>query len=506
MAKISPDGTAFRYATFLGGTCMDAGSGIAVDSSGSAWIVGNTTSDDFPIKKGAIEPSYGQGGGKGFLARLTPQGNEISYATFLGSAATTEATAVALDAKGNVYVAGTTMGFDRLLFGGDEPFPFGICFLPISRFGFSCSGSYLGVAFVLKLDPDGSSRTYLHILGGNFSNANAVAVDAAGKAWVSGSERSNGSLFPLVNPIQAFGFDFLSQISADGSKLLFSSPMDSSVGLALDASGNAFFTGHTWLDERVFNYQVALVARVDSAVPFAVTVEVPLPIVSKLHRPFNTDGFVGPGEIVVINGIGMGPSQEVRSQLTAQGKVPTTLSGASVYFDGVAAPLLSVQDKRLVCIVPFAIASRRGGTTMQVESNGSKSNTIVLGITDTAIEVLAIANQDGIVNSIAKPASPSSVITIYVAGYGQTNPPSVDGEINGNEKRRLGASTAVKFGDRMAEVTYAGPAPGQVAGISQINIRVPELAPGQYPIYLGWDPPYSSLTQYNPEFVTVGTK
>src|SRR6202035_4637617 len=83
VAKIGAN-AALYYSTFLGGTCADEGLGIAVDSSGSAYVVGATTSPDFPATKGAFEETYKGAATTGFLAKLNPQGSGITYATFLG--------------------------------------------------------------------------------------------------------------------------------------------------------------------------------------------------------------------------------------------------------------------------------------------------------------------------------------------------------------------------------------------------------------------------------------
>ena len=511
VVKLSPDGTSLRYSTFLGGSCVEDGTGIAVDPSGNAWVVGSTSSVDFPVRNWKPDPGFVAGKQKGFLAKLTTLGTDFSHAALLGNADTTSATGVAVDAKGNVYVSGATFGFDESLFPGLGEVP-SICYRGsgTALSNFICSEPTLGIPYVLKLNPTGSSRVYLKYIADNFATPHSIAVDVAGRAWVSGALAAyNPQIprFPLIHPFQAFGEGFLGEVSADGANLLFSSRMESSARLALDAAGNAFVSGSTGASAFYkYFYPSALVVRVDGAVASAITVEPPQPTVAKLHLPSDSDARVAPGEIVILAGTGMGPAQEVTAQLTAQGKVPTSLGGTSVLFDGIAAPLLSVQDRRVVCIVPFAVGKRQSSTTLQVESGGSKSNAILLGASSVAIEVLAIANQDGAVNSASKPAAPGSVITIYTSGYGDTDPPSKDGTINGSDKRVPLLDSNVKFGDQMAEVLYAGPAPGQVAGITQINIRVPSIAAGMYPVYLGWNSSYSYEPDYNPALVTVGGK
>jgi len=115
VAKIDTVAGALRYSTFLGGSCADEGIGIAVDSSGNSFVVGATTSPDFPITSGALNRTYGGGGNMGFLTKFTPQGS-IQYSTFIGGSGNESATAVALDANGNIFITGSTFGFDQMLF------------------------------------------------------------------------------------------------------------------------------------------------------------------------------------------------------------------------------------------------------------------------------------------------------------------------------------------------------------------------------------------------------
>ena len=88
-----------------------------MDSSGSAYVVGVTTSPDFPATKGAFQETYTGAANMGFLAKLNPAGTGITYATFLGGPGNDSANAVALDGTGNIYITGSTMGFDQLLLG-----------------------------------------------------------------------------------------------------------------------------------------------------------------------------------------------------------------------------------------------------------------------------------------------------------------------------------------------------------------------------------------------------
>lgn len=294
-----------------------------------------------------------------------------------------------------------------------------------------------------------------------------------------------------MHPFQAkTGAGFVSELSPDGSTLLFSSLLDSAQQLALDRSGNAFVIGassdvpgtSTDVISGPPNRPVLLV-RVDAAVPSALTLEEPQRIVPSM-MPW--DDVLASGSIIVLTGTGLGPAQEVGPQLTG-GRLATTLAGTSITIDGVEAPLLSVQSGRVVCLVPFADPNFTGFPIVQAHVNGADSNSIKLAGGLTSIEVLAAVNADGSANSASRPAAPGSIVTLYAAGLGPTNPPSIDGQINDTTMRSLVADPiGVKIGDQDAEILFIGPAPGQVAGITQINFRVPQLTAGTYPAYLGY--------------------
>jgi hypothetical protein len=91
----------------LGGTANDRGHGIAVDGEGNAVVAGRTASSDFPTTRTALATRH-PGGEDGFVTKLNAKGSRIAYSTYLGGAALDFARGVALDARGDAYVAGRT--------------------------------------------------------------------------------------------------------------------------------------------------------------------------------------------------------------------------------------------------------------------------------------------------------------------------------------------------------------------------------------------------------------
>jgi hypothetical protein len=113
VSKLSPDGARLRYSTFLGGSSDDEGFGIAIDPAGDAYITGVSYSEDFPTTPGAFDTTF-NGGTDIWVSKLSPDGANLLYSTFLGGSRYDDGYATALDAKGVVYITGAT---------GSEDFP-----------------------------------------------------------------------------------------------------------------------------------------------------------------------------------------------------------------------------------------------------------------------------------------------------------------------------------------------------------------------------------------------
>ncbi len=511
VTKISADATRLVYSTFLGGTCGEQGLGITADSSGNAIVVGVTNSSDFPVTAGAIQSLGGSTSVTGFLAKLAPQGS-LTYATFLGGSGAATAEAIALDAQGNIYVTGTTLGFDTIQFGvnrlvyflrsGFDPTPVGFPLVTP------------GAAYVVKLNPQTWARTYLKYVGSVFSGGKTIAVDSTGRAWIAGTTEYSSQVvdiapFPSVHPFQASGSSFVAQLSSNGAELLFPSKVDNANSVAIDASGNAFVVGSTRRSDFYKSYDLtAELLRIDADVSSSITVEEPKMLIPRAGSTY-AFGSVAPGQLMVLTGTGLAPDKEVPAQLTSAGKVATTLGGITVTFDDVAAPLLSVQSGRIVCVVPFAVGDpNTGDSLMQVTNNdGATANAIRLNVALLVVAVLALVNADGKVNSTQNPAAPGSLITIYATGFGQTDPPGVDGEVSAAPgARHFQIQTiGVTINDVDAAITYLGAAPGQLSVITQFNVRVPaELPSEQYAAKVGYgESPFYDFSQIA---LSVGTK
>ncbi|MFN0084935.1 MAG: SBBP repeat-containing protein [Blastocatellia bacterium] len=237
VTKISPAGTGIVYSTYLGGSAEDAGRGIAVDASGNACIAGITNSPDFNTRN-PLQPAITGLTEDAFITKINADGTNLLFSTYFGGSNIDQAFGIALDAAGDIYLAGSTVSGD---FRTANPFQ------PGNR------GS--SDAFVAKIKGDGSQTIYSSYLGGaGFDEAYSVAVDAFGNAYVAGQTASND--FNTVNAMQPAnaggGSDaFIAKVNAAGTALIYSSyvggsGVDVAYGVAVDVNTNAYLTGHTF--------------------------------------------------------------------------------------------------------------------------------------------------------------------------------------------------------------------------------------------------------------------
>jgi uncharacterized protein (TIGR03437 family) len=184
-------------------------------------------------------------------------------------------------------------------------------------------------------------------------------------------------------------------------------------------------------------------------------------------------------EILHITGGCMGPLEPAPASLAA-GRLPTSLQGTRVLFDGEAAPLLSVQATGILAIAPQSVASK-STVTIAVENQGVRASATlnasaaVPGIFVSSGWQAAAVNQDGSLNGTDHPAPVGSVVSLYLTGAGLTNPPTGDGVLPGLPLAQLTLPASVQVGGADAEVVYAGSVPG-LPGMAQVNIRIPAVA------------------------------
>ena len=244
LAKLNPNGSALLYSTYLGGSGTDRGSGVAIDTSGHAYVAGYTSAPDFPT---ANEFQTSSGGSfDAFIAKIDPSAsgvNSLVFSSYLGGLGDDKAYGIAIDSSdSNLYVAGQTSSNN----------------FPLLNPAQASFGGFFD-AFVAQVTTSGN-KIYATYLGGSGDDrATGLAVNAAGEAYVTGFTSSTN--FPTVSPLQIAnggGFDaFLTKINASGSVFVYStylggsgnesnvSTVTSTDPITLDASNNAYVTGYT---------------------------------------------------------------------------------------------------------------------------------------------------------------------------------------------------------------------------------------------------------------------
>ena len=275
VTKINPTGTKLIYSTYLGGSADDYGTGIVVDSKGDAYITGGTQSGNFPVTPGAYQMRLAGGGGQlirtccdmplfdpgdAFVTELNPSGSQLVFSTFLGGSLDDAAFAIALDPSGNIYIGGFTLSMNFPTTPGAYQTHFGGSDQANEFFTF-------GDGFVAKLNPTGTTLLYSTYFGGaGDDNVSAIAVDAAGNAYLTGStstlnwatpgafQRTYGGYtdasFEAATPYveQLTGDAYVAKLNPTGTALVYFTYLgggnnDGGTGIAVDSAGDAYVTG-----------------------------------------------------------------------------------------------------------------------------------------------------------------------------------------------------------------------------------------------------------------------
>ena len=505
IVKLNPNGSV-AYSTFLGGSGNDVPVAISVDSAGSVYVAGGTTSTDFPLTSSPLSGTPGAG----FVAKINPGGQSLNYSTYFPATIT----AFAVDSAGAMYLTGYTYGTLPTTAGSVQ----------------TISGGGDTDAFVSKINASGSGLVYSTYLGGSGTDsAFAIAVDSQGAAWVGGQTDS-----PTFPGTKGTGGAFLVKLSPGGSAIQtgwrFGTPngYNSTTFVAVDARDNVYALGE--IDQSVGTFSVSgfqptpnaqlsipcspfggniliesasdgtllyasYVRRVgtvfvtapghlliDSAFG-AVALDLTSTPAMNFQCPVNGASYTvpaTPGEIVSLFGYGIGPEAGVTAQPDSSGRFPTSLAGVQVQFNGVAAPLLYVQGGQVNAVVPNQNLPLFLYT---VEVSYQDRSAPVLDVWGEIANpgVFAVANQDSTINSLSNPAKPGSIVSVYATGMemfgldfpdGQVAPLSPLLPINFSQN-----GDAVSFAGIPGTILWEGAAPNLIFGVVQINVQLPASLP-----------------------------
>ena len=501
VAKLRADGTGLAWKAPVGGFLTPGPPAVlAVDSQGRAYVAGTHdlnsqmsgvvrlnalgTAVDYTAQVQGVVSTIAVDGsgaalvaGSGFLARLAPDGSAGFYSATLSFSSVS----VAVDAAGNPVVYGSN--------GTNQ-------------------------AALLRFDSTGAETRSQTIPGAYASSVPGFALDAAGNAYVSGF---SAGVNPVMNSIATCGSALtgtLAVFAPDGSLL--------QATYIPGAAGSAPFiaTGP--------NSTVFVLANADAnflptqAGPFPAGFSSPsflflwhlspnanaqtFPLSCVTNAASLGTGPISPGELVTLFGSGLGPQQGVAPQATLESPYPIESSGVVVSFDGTPAPLLWVQDAQINAVAPWSLTPGQD-TQVCVFYNGVHANCVAWPVVLTAPAVFTIdgvhaaaVNQDGTQNSAANPAPLDSIVSIFATGLGPINPPQADGSLIGLPLPADTLPVTLQCPQNLiaacpAQITYggnyAGPAPFQIAGLSQINFSARDLVigDGQFPLFLAVETP-----------------
>lgn len=558
VAKLTPDGSALVYASYIGGSTFEDGAGIAVDSAGRAVAVGTTGSPDFLTTPGALELARPVTTRSAFVTRLSADGSTFEYSALVGGADRDEARAVTLDADGSAWIAGYTTSadfpvsedaFHRELRGSDDAFvahldAAGAALLASTRLGGAlctqplagsacdvalavtldagnpvvagntlapdfpvtndsvwAGGTAFGDAFAARFDRELTTLQLSTVLGGSSEDsASGVTTDLSGAIFVSGTTGSRN--FPttedaIQRQLGALDEAFLAEIDPASGALLYSTLMgglsgDRGFAIASDQRGTVVIAGESGSATFPSTPGVVQPELVDIrteggdafVAQFRFQPQPRLSAAGVVNAASLRGGVVAPGEVVSLFGRAIGPEEPLGLALEG-GRVSTQLGDVRVLVSGVPAPLLFVGLNQINAVIPYAAASLPVAT-LQVERSGFLSAPVTLRVEASTPAMFsldgsgvgqgAILNQDFSVNGPGNPARRGDIVILYATGEGQTTPDGVDGAVAADPLPRPVAEVRVSIDGLNAEIFYAGGAPGLVAGVLQMNVRIPATA------------------------------
>jgi uncharacterized protein (TIGR03437 family) len=191
-------------------------------------------------------------------------------------------------------------------------------------------------------------------------------------------------------------------------------------------------------------------------------------------------GTVSPGEIVTVFGTNLGPALPAGATLDGNGLVSKQIANTQVLFDGVPALMVYASANQTTAIVPYEV---QGSTRVAVAYNGQTSAPVTLNVSASVPGLFtadgtgkgpgAFLNADGSLNSPANPAAKGSTVVLWAPGEGATSPAGVDGKLAVAPYTVPLLPVSVTIDGIAAEIVYKGGAPDEVAGVMQINVKVP---------------------------------
>ena len=173
VTKLNATGSALTYSTFLGGAAVDNGQQVQVDAGGNAYVLGSSSSTDFPTTPGAYDTTA-NGAFDTTLTKLNPAGSALVYSTYIGTGESDGASGLVVDGSGSAYLTGGTSS----------------AAWPVTAGAYDTTFNN-GDGFVTKLDPAGAALVFSTFVGGSaYDSVSDAVLDSAGNVWLTGGTSS----------------------------------------------------------------------------------------------------------------------------------------------------------------------------------------------------------------------------------------------------------------------------------------------------------------------------
>jgi uncharacterized protein (TIGR03437 family) len=470
---------------------------VAVDAAGNVYIADTQNARIVKVTPGGSASTYAGNGTPGY-------GGDNGAAT---SAQIYTPTGVALDAKGNLYIAdyqnhrirkvttdgaiSTVAGNGNQGYAGDGGpatgallnYPAGVAVDSGGNLYIADWGNYV----IREVLPNGNISTIAgnHLPGyagdgglaiqARMSNPTDVAVDASGNVYFTDASARVREIFSsgFITTIAGNG---TAGYSGDGG-VATAAQLNTPAGLAADSSGNLYVADSG-----------------NNAVRMLQPLAGGLSISTIASSASGQTGLIAPGQLVSLFGSGMGPAGGVIAQPGA-GIYPTTASGTTVYFNGAAAPVLYTSANQVNVVVPFGLnPNSPAQVVVNYQGQISSAKTVPASAAAPGVftlngsgsgAVLAVNVADNSVNDANHPAKAGSSVLLYLTGTGQTNPGGTDGHLAAVPLPLVNFPVTATIGGQSVKPSYAGAAPGIVEGVTQVNLTIPSgLTAGQVPVQL----------------------
>lgn len=528
-AKLDPAGSSLSYGTYIGGDADEQANAIAVDANGSAYVAGQTASTNFPLlNDGPLNAEGPKGGADGFLTRLSSGGNFFQFSTYYGGTGTDTILGIANDGRGRTWVTGSTDSGNLATSTGALA-----AAAPGARDGFVALFSEITVtvtpaavtlgaretqqftatvanagntAVRWQIFPDIGTitQTGFYTASAAFTGSPSITVSAisgadgakVGQATVTLVNRVTVVVEPATTSLMAGRTQQFTATVSGTTNTAVTWTITPAIG-TISTSG-LYTAPASFLNEAAITVRATSVAETSRSATATVNLVLPPAAPAPMFtaagvtnaasfRGAAIDGGIAPGELITIFGTNLGPAAPVTLQLDGRGFVANRLGGTRVLFDGTPGPMIVTSADQVSVVVPYGLEGLTS-VAVSVEYEGRASAQIPIPVAVAAPAIFtqnssgsgagSVIRQTGELITAASPAGVGEVLTLYATGEGATTPAGVDGKPSAAPLPAPKLAVKVLIDGFEVDPSYAGGAPGLVAGVLQVNFTMPAGASG----------------------------